>query len=213
MTVLGGAVVGNLGGDPELRYAANGKAIATMNVAMSKSRKTDNGGWTSKTYWVRVTCFGDMAENACSTLYKGDRVVCVGEWEPNEWEDRNTGDKRSALAFIADAIGPDLRFATASITKTERKYGDDNDDYDDRDRGRGRDRDDRDRGRSRDRDDRDRDRGRDRDDRDRGRDDRDRSRDRDRGRDDDRGRERERVSAGAGNGNGSPNYPSDEEPF
>jgi single-strand DNA-binding protein len=61
-----------------------------------------------------------MAENVSETLTRGARVMVTGRLEQRSWETQE-GDKRSKVEVVADEIGPSLRWATAQITKNERK--------------------------------------------------------------------------------------------
>jgi single-strand DNA-binding protein len=61
-----------------------------------------------------------MAENVSETLTRGARVMVAGRLEQRSWETQD-GDKRSKVEVVADEIGPSLRWATAQITKNERR--------------------------------------------------------------------------------------------
>ena len=61
-----------------------------------------------------------MAENVSETLTAGARVMVAGRLEQRSWETQE-GDKRSKVEVVADEIGPSLRWATAQITKNERR--------------------------------------------------------------------------------------------
>ena len=64
-----------------------------------------------------------MAENASESLPKGSRVVVTGRLEQRSYDDKD-GNRRSVVEIIADEIGPSLRYATAQVTKNERRDGD-----------------------------------------------------------------------------------------
>ena len=65
-----------------------------------------------------------MADNVAESLAKGARVVVTGRLEQRSWETDN-GEKRSVVEIVADEIGPSLRWATAQITRNERRGGGD----------------------------------------------------------------------------------------
>ena len=68
-------VLGNLGKDPEIRYAANGNAIASFSIATSESWKDKNSGEkVEKTEWHRISAFGKLAEIIGEYLKKGSQV-------------------------------------------------------------------------------------------------------------------------------------------
>ena len=114
-------VVGNTGADVELRYTPGGNAVASFNVAMAH-RKYDkqNGKWEDAgTTWYRVIAWRDLAEHVAETLVRGTRVIVVGSLAARAWEDRD-GNKRETWEITADAIGPDLTYATAVIKRAAR---------------------------------------------------------------------------------------------
>ena len=65
-----------------------------------------------------------MAENAAESLTKGMRVVVTGRLEQRSWETQE-GEKRTVVEIAADEIGPSLRWASAQVTRNERRQGDD----------------------------------------------------------------------------------------
>jgi single-strand DNA-binding protein len=68
-------------------------------------------------------CWGDLGENAATSLTKGSRAIVTGRLEQRSWE-TNDGEKRSVVEVVADEVGPSLRWATAQIERTERTGGD-----------------------------------------------------------------------------------------
>src|SRR3954453_9404295 len=112
-------LVGNVTRDPELRFTASGQAIATFGLAVNR-RFQRNGQWEEQTSFFNVTCWGQMGENASQSLPKGARVVVTGRLEQRSWETQD-GEKRSVVEVTADEIGPSLRWATAEITKNDRR--------------------------------------------------------------------------------------------
>ena len=72
-------LVGNLGQDPEVRYAANGAAIANISIATSESWKDKSSGeQVEKTEWHRVVMFNQLGEIAGEYLSKGSKVYIEG---------------------------------------------------------------------------------------------------------------------------------------
>ncbi len=116
-------IVGGLGRDPEIRYTATGRAVATLGVAVSRrwmDRKSNE--WQEQTSWFDVVVWGDMAENVSDTLSKGTRVIVTGRLEQRSWENEQ-GEKRSKVEIVADEIGVSLRWATAEVKRSERRSG------------------------------------------------------------------------------------------
>ncbi|MBM3656982.1 MAG: single-stranded DNA-binding protein [Actinomycetota bacterium] len=114
-------LVGNLTRDPELRFTANGRAVASFGIAVGR-RYQVNGEWQEQTSYFNVTAWGDLGENAAASLSKGARIVVTGRLEQREYTTRE-GDKRTAIDVIADELGPSLRWATAQVERTPRKEG------------------------------------------------------------------------------------------
>jgi len=117
-------LVGNLTRDPELRFTANGTAMATFGLAVNRRwRNQQSNEWEEQTSFFDVVCWRDLAENVAESLNKGTRVMVVGRLEQRSWESQE-GDKRSKVEVIADEVGPSLRWATADVVKAERRGGD-----------------------------------------------------------------------------------------
>lgn len=105
-------IVGNMTADIDLKFAQSGKAWGTFTVI-------SNDGKDEKATKCATRCkaFGDMAENIAESLTKGTRVIVSGREQTEEWE--ANGEKRSMNVLIVDSIGPDLRFATARVTRND----------------------------------------------------------------------------------------------
>lgn len=94
-------VVGNLGRDPEVRYSANGNAIANVTLATTDSWKDKQSGERQeKTEWHRVVFFGRLAEIAGEYLKKGSQVYVEGRLQTRKWEDRD-GNERYTTEIVA----------------------------------------------------------------------------------------------------------------
>jgi single-strand DNA-binding protein len=114
-------LVGNITRDPELRYTAGGLATSSFGLAVNRrwqNRQTQE--WEERVSFFNVVCWREMAENVAESLAKGSRIVVTGRLEQRSWETEN-GDKRSVVEITADDIGPSLRWATAQVTRNERR--------------------------------------------------------------------------------------------
>ncbi|VAW03588.1 Single-stranded DNA-binding protein [hydrothermal vent metagenome] len=112
-------IIGNLTADPELRFTASGVAMVNLSVADSRRYQDRNGEWQEETSFFRGTCWRDLAENVAESLTKGARVIISGRMKQRTWE-TNEGEKRNVVEIDIQEIGPSLRWATASVTKTPR---------------------------------------------------------------------------------------------
>lgn len=87
-------LVGHLGRDPEVRYSANGAAIANVSLATSESWKDKQTGETQeRTEWHRVVFFGRLAEIVAEYLKKGSQVYVEGRLQTRKWQDQNGNDR------------------------------------------------------------------------------------------------------------------------
>lgn len=87
-------LVGNLGKDPEIRYAPSGQAIANITIATSESWKDKNTGEKQeKTEWHRVVFFSRLAEIVGEYLKKGSQVYIEGRLQTRKWQDKEGRDR------------------------------------------------------------------------------------------------------------------------
>jgi single-strand DNA-binding protein len=109
-------ITGNLTDDPELRYTQGGAPVASFRVAVT-ARVREGDTWRDgDTSFFRVTAWRTLAEHACESLSKGDRVIVVGRLKARSWETPE-GERRSVVEVEADEVGPSPRWA---IAKPER---------------------------------------------------------------------------------------------
>ena len=114
-------LVGNLTRDPELRFTTGGRGVASFGIAVGR-RYQVNGEWQEQTSYFNIVAWGQLGENAASSLTKGMRVVVSGRLEQREYQNRE-GEKRTAIEINADELGPSLRWATASVERNPRNEG------------------------------------------------------------------------------------------
>ena len=97
-------LVGNVGGDPEVRYMPNGNAVTNVTLATSESWKDkQTGQQQERTEWHRVVFFGRLAEIAGEYLRKGSQVYVEGTLRTREWE--KDGVKRYTTEIVVDING------------------------------------------------------------------------------------------------------------
>ena len=114
-------IVGNITRDPELRFTAGGKGIASFGVAVNR-RWQQNGEWQEKVSFFNVTAWDTLGENIAASLTKGTRVIVTGRLEQREYETKE-GEKRNVVEIVADEIGTSLRWARAEVERIARDGG------------------------------------------------------------------------------------------
>ena len=117
-------LVGNLTDDPELRFTAQGAAVANFRIAVSKRiRDPQTNEWKDgDTSFFRVNVWRQLAENVAESLTRGTRVIVTGTLKMRQWETQE-GEKRSVVEVEATEVGPSLKWATAKMEKTSRQSG------------------------------------------------------------------------------------------
>ena len=117
-------VVGNLTGDPELRFTASGAAVASFTIASTPrtfDRQTNE--WKDgEALFLRCSIWREAAENVAESLTKGMRVVAQGRLVQRSFETRE-GEKRTVVELQVDEVGPSLRYASAKVTRNQRSGG------------------------------------------------------------------------------------------
>ncbi|WP_129338416.1 single-stranded DNA-binding protein [Cellulomonas endophytica] len=117
-------VVGNLTGDPELRFTPSGAAVANFTIA-STPRTFDrqaNEWKDGETLFMRCSIWREAAEQVAESLTKGTRVIAQGRLVSRTYDTRE-GEKRTVVELQVDEVGPSLRYASAKVTRTQRSGG------------------------------------------------------------------------------------------
>ena len=117
-------VVGNLVADPELRFTPSGAAVANFRIAStprSFNRET-NQFEDGEALFLTCNCWRQMAENVAESLTKGMRVIVQGRLRQRSYQTRE-GENRTVFEVEVDEVGPSIKFATASVTRTPRDGG------------------------------------------------------------------------------------------
>ena len=96
-------LVGNLGGDPEVRYTPSGAAVVNFSLATAENWKDKDGNKQEKTEWHKVVAWGKLAEICGEYLHKGKQVYIEGRIQTDQWEDKE-GNKRYTTKVIANTM-------------------------------------------------------------------------------------------------------------
>ncbi|MGA1438003.1 MAG: single-stranded DNA-binding protein, partial [Ilumatobacteraceae bacterium] len=87
-------VVGNLTGEPELRFTQGGAAMLTGSIADNR-RYQVNGEWQEETSYINFVAWRELAENAAASLSKGMRVIVTGRLQQRDWTDKDGNTRKS----------------------------------------------------------------------------------------------------------------------
>lgn len=94
-------LVGTLGIDPDVKFTAQGLAVANLSVATSEEWKDKTTGQKQqKTEWHRIVIFGKLAEIARDYLKKGSQVYIEGKLQTRKWKDQTGQDRYSTEVVL-----------------------------------------------------------------------------------------------------------------
>jgi single-strand DNA-binding protein len=97
-------LVGNLTRDPELRYTPKGTAIAKIGLAVNRVWTSESGEKKEEVTFVDVDVFGRTAENVGQYMRKGRPILIEGRLRLDQWDDKQTGQKKSKLGVVAETV-------------------------------------------------------------------------------------------------------------
>ena len=93
-------LIGNLGGDPELRSTPGGTSVATFTLATNETWNDKDGAKQERTEWHRIVAWGRLAEICGQYLQKGRQVYIEGRLQTRSWEDKQ-GNQRKTTEIVA----------------------------------------------------------------------------------------------------------------
>jgi len=103
-------LMGNLTRDPDMRYTPSGMAVAQVGLAVNRKwRDTKTNEMREEVTFIEVDIWGKQAETANQYLRKGRAVFIEGRLKLDQWDDKQTGQKRSKLKVVAERmqfVGP-----------------------------------------------------------------------------------------------------------
>src|SRR6202012_3345246 len=97
-------LMGNLTRDPELRYTPKGTAIAKIGLAVNRVWTNEAGEKKEEVTFVDVDVFGRTAENVGQYMRKGRPILIEGRLKLDQWDDKQTGQKKSRLGVVAETV-------------------------------------------------------------------------------------------------------------
>ena len=117
-------IIGNITGDPELRFTPSGAAVANFTVASTpRTFDRQSNEWKDgEALFLNCSVWRQAAENAAESLTRGMRVIVSGRLKARSYETRE-GEKRTVFEIDVEEVGPSLKMATAKVQKTSRSGG------------------------------------------------------------------------------------------
>jgi single-strand DNA-binding protein len=111
-------LVGNLTRDIELRYTPKGVAIGKLGLAVNRVWRNEAGETKEEVTFVDVDSFGKQAETLAQYVRKGSPLLVEGRLRLDQWDDKQTGQKRSRLGVVLESFqflgGPNRGEATGT---------------------------------------------------------------------------------------------------
>jgi single-strand DNA-binding protein len=95
-------LAGNLTRDPELRFTPKGMAVTKLGLAINRTWKTETGETREEATFVDVDAFGRQAEVIGQYFKKGSPILIEGRLRLDQWDDKQTGQKRSRLGVVLE---------------------------------------------------------------------------------------------------------------
>lgn len=96
-------LMGNLTRDPEVRHTQGGMAVCSASLAVNEKFKDSGGEWQDRSTFIDVTIWGKRGEAFAKYHSKGSSAFLEGKLRLDQWEDKDTGAKRSKLFVVADS--------------------------------------------------------------------------------------------------------------
>jgi single-strand DNA-binding protein len=96
-------IIGNVGGEPEMRFTPNGKPVTSFRVATNWVSTTPEGERKQETEWFNVVAWNKLAEQCNQFLAKGKLVYAEGRIHTRSWEDQD-GQQRTRSEVIANKV-------------------------------------------------------------------------------------------------------------
>ena len=97
-------LAGNLTRDPELRYTPKGMAIAKLGMAINRNWTSESGEKKEEVTFVDLDAFGKQAETLAQYMKKGSPILIEGRLRLDQWDDKQTGQKRSRLGIVVEGF-------------------------------------------------------------------------------------------------------------
>jgi single-strand DNA-binding protein len=95
-------LIGNLTRDPELRYTPKGTANVRIGLAVNRKYKDANGQLQEEVSFIDADAWSQQAETIAQYMRKGNPMLVEGRLKQDSWDDKQTGQKRTALRVVIE---------------------------------------------------------------------------------------------------------------
>lgn len=95
-------LAGHVARDPELKYTDKGTAITRLDMGINHEWRDKDGNQQSEVTWVTLDAFGKTAESLAKHARKGSNLFIEGRLRLNEWQDKQTQEKRNRLTVVCE---------------------------------------------------------------------------------------------------------------
>ena len=95
-------LIGNLGGDPEIKQISSGSTVANATLATNESWTDKSGSKQERTEWHRLVFWNKLAEIVGQYLKKGSKIYCEGRLQTRQWENKEGGKMYTTEINVTD---------------------------------------------------------------------------------------------------------------
>ena len=95
-------IIGNATRDVDVRFTPKGTAVAQVGIAVNRKWRAENGEAREEVTFIDLEAFGRTAEIMGEYIKKGDKFAIQGRLKLDQWDDKESGQKRSKLVVIGE---------------------------------------------------------------------------------------------------------------
>ena len=108
-------IMGNLTRDPEVRNTPSGASVTSFSVAVNRNYKDASGKLVEQVSFFNCSAWGRNGETIAQYAKRGNGILVSGRLEQRSWDDKATGQKRSAVDIVVEDFNFLPRAATGSV--------------------------------------------------------------------------------------------------
>lgn len=116
-------ILGRLGDDPIVRYAASGECVTSFSLATSETWKDKQGQKQEKTEWHKVVIWGKLAEIAEKFVKKGSQIYIEGQLQTRKWQDKD-GNERYTTEIVLQGFNANLILLSSKNNNSQESFND-----------------------------------------------------------------------------------------